>query len=290
MIESITFAKPDAPPEKLIAGHAWTLPAIARMSRSRRISFAPGLNVLFGVNGSGKSTILNALAEWSGAAETGLSCITESHLSDTTGFSGHKSVERIAASVVHDGRPVVYGSANLKPGVRCNGEVSDDHMRLGLGTLFDMERASSGEQTIRSIRHALDVLEGRSPFPDAIDRRILPGRLNDVWEARLAIVENRHVRSGAEGPPTVILDEPDAHLSFVAQANLWAGLLGDREVAGCFQIIVATHSPFALCVPHANLIALSPELVEDTVAAVRHLGANIIPEGPIPSRRPAKRS
>jgi predicted ATPase len=50
-------------------------------------------------------------------------------------------------------------------------------------------------------------------------------------------------------------------------------LLGSPEIAARFQIIVATHSPFALMVPHAHIVEMSDGFVAETRKAIKHLAA-----------------
>ena len=66
---------------------------------------------------------------------------------------------------------------------------------------------------------------------------------NETWNERKKIIveyfdENRKI---VKSKPTLLLDEPDAHLSFPMQRRLWQ-MLTNEKVLSSYQIIVTTHS------------------------------------------------
>ncbi len=66
---------------------------------------------------------------------------------------------------------------------------------------------------------------------------------NDIWRERKKIVieyynDNKKI---VKSKPTLLLDEPDAHLSFPMQRRLWQ-MLTNEKVLSSYQIIVTTHS------------------------------------------------
>ncbi|WP_126447981.1 ATP-binding protein [Sulfuricystis multivorans] len=91
--------------------------------------------------------------------------------------------------------------------------------------------------------------KGMSPvirFPEATDL-IKKGFLdfNKTWQYRYEHFKARYFDPKIpRSKPTLILDEPDRHLSLPMQAKLWSLLL-DPLVIQSFQIVVATHSLFA---------------------------------------------
>lgn len=52
------------------------------------------------------------------------------------------------------------------------------------------------------------------------------------------------------------LDEPDLHLGLDYQDHLWSKIIS--VVSQSYQVIVATHSPFAVSVPGATYLETTP--------------------------------
>ena len=82
----------------------------------KKIAFKPGLNILVGPYGSGKSTVLRLLAESTCSFQGGVSAITEHAISQGVdmmaglrlngGAGKHK--DKLGLKVHHDGQPVVF--------------------------------------------------------------------------------------------------------------------------------------------------------------------------------------
>lgn len=115
---------------------------------------------------------------------------------------------------------------------------------------------------------ALAVLSGRQPFPTEVRRTIDARGVNDVWRQAIAVLEKRLVGTIPRGQPSLLLDEPEANCSLVWQARLWT-LLSRPEVAAKFQIIVASHSAFALGIAHAHYIDTAPGFRQEVEANLR---------------------
>lgn len=92
--------------------------------------------------------------------------------------------------------------------------------------------------------------------------------VNSSWGHALDLVEERMVARIPKGQGSVLLDEPEANFSLLWQSRLWE-LLADPAVSESFQIIVASHSPFALNVPHANYIEFEPDYCADATALLQ---------------------
>lgn len=99
-------------------------------------------------------------------------------------------------------------------------------------------------------------------FPDAIEWRVAEGGFNDVWEARLKRVKALLQANGPAGPRTILMDEPESGFGLPWQAGFWHNVMRSAQAKN-FQIIVATHSPFALNVPDAHYIETQPGYLEE---------------------------
>ncbi len=243
----------------------------------RQLKFKPGLNILFGPNGCGKSTVLNILAHTMAAAQGGVSKVTQDHISSTVdmfaslrkrdGSKGDK-VDKVGLEVRHDGQPVVYSDPRKAVGL-IGGSFDDDFMEKGISEAMGASRRSHGQLSLSRTDGALAVLLGKRPFPCSVEFSMKKSHVNDQWVQAIELVEKRLQACIEPGQPTVILDEPEANFSLLWQSRLWA-LLGNPAVADKFQVIVASHSPFALGHAHAHYIEFEEGYTQSVEAALRN--------------------
>lgn len=269
--------------------------------RSPVTEFKPGLNILFGGNGSGKSTVLQMLGQTLAATQGGTSVVTSSWISDVVGFGGSHC--KLPCSVVHDGQPVMFFDARAKEGL-VGGSFDDDFFSLGVANA--MAKGSTGQLGFRRLERLLKVLldaqkEGaaqdsapkpeavRAPakgkrtaksferkagakslvpqgFPAEIEWKVSRDHLNAHWKARFDVVEQLLAAKRPQGPKTLLFDEPESGFSLPWQAGLWSNMFSKVDPEK-HQVIVATHSPFALGIDGANYIEMTPGyLLESKVA------------------------
>ena len=274
-------------------------------------TFKPGLNILFGGNGSGKSTVLQLLAQSLAASQGGTSTVTETWLREIFDtFGGPEPVCMLPCDVVHDGQPIMFFDARAKEGLIA-GTFDDDFMRLGLQNA--LASGSTGQLGLKRLHRMLALLtaskmaaqadsrpaaeapeapkkRGRQPkklqpepppksreplFPIEVAWRVNRKTVNSVWAAKLKVVDQMLAASCPLGPKTLLMDEPDSGFSLPWQAGLWGNILSQVDPSQ-FQLIVATHSPFALGIPGANYIEMKQGYVQDAKAALAALaGRNL---------------
>lgn len=242
--------------------------------RRKQLEFKPGLNILFGPNGCGKSTALNILAKTMAAEQGGRSAVTESFIHETVDMLGalpnprsgarKDMADKIALTVEHDGQPVLYCDPRKSVGLQ-GGAFDNDFFASGVVEVTQNRRLSHGLRSLARANAALGVLAGTLQFPPDILHGIKKQHVNDTWGLALDIAHARLKPTLEKGQPTVLLDEPEANLSLLAQAQLWK-LLSAPSVAQQFQVIVASHSPFALGIEHANYIEFEKGYVQETLA------------------------
>lgn len=188
----------------------WSLAAVQAMDS---LTIDPGVTFLAGENGSGKSTVLEALAVACGCPEEGGP--------STQWLKGPRSGEGLRGRV----RPTLSG-------VPLGGAWF-----LRAETFFDLARAAehaAGNQTSFEDAQLLADFGWRSP------------RLLSHGQSFLGLFE---ARMGAQS--LWFLDEPEAPLSFRSQLAL-LGLMHALVGVGS-QFIVATHSPVLLAFPGATI-------------------------------------
>ncbi len=251
MFKSISFANLKASSK---FGYAAQLPYF---KERESLNFTPGLNVLFGPNGCGKSTILKMLGGAMCATQGGVSTITESALRENVDLwagasSDSKPASKAGLHVVHDGKPVVFSDPRMHQGLM-GGSFDDDFFEKGVIETSHISKRSHGQAVLARVDSALATLLGKVPFPDTVDNRLDKRALNDTWKRGLTVLEEQMASNCEAGLPTVLLDEPEANFSLVWQARIWK-LLAQPDVSQKYQVIVASHSPFALGIAHANYI------------------------------------
>lgn len=300
-----------------VSGWAWTIPFFATHDR---MTFEPGLTILFGPNGSGKSTVLDLIARpaccWH--YDCVIPCMTGPYdvhnlsLDDTpnvadpherylTALHAHHGGRTPAgrADIEWDGAPVFlqdFRGAVARPSSiaieedmtrlaaadsRSSGESALLILEGGLRHLEDLARTYSAG----AFRSAIDALSqtavSRSPrgfgaqrWTDVdvvADIRKYLDRAQRGWfdirRNELLAWRDYMLSMPIGDRVTALLDEPDAHLSIPAQAELWRRL---ERLAANVQLVVATHSPFALSA-NATIIEMVPGYVDACRAALRTL-------------------
>lgn len=255
------------------------------------VCFRPGLNVLWGRNGAGKSTILKVLSRLTCSEQGGRSVVTEEAIrAFFPGFGADKQ-EKFGLLLEHDGQATVTASAGTRYGLGLGG-FDDDFFLEGFISLN--QKGSSGQNQMGLLDRALSQymtvarpeptspkrtgrtpLMRREPAPPPepawpeVDWRVTEQGVNDLWAGRVRKMRERLFTAQIPtGPHTVILDEPDQSLDLDMQARLWAAMpriLRDKNL----QVICATHSVFATNLPDAHYVELTPGYLAEVRAVLR---------------------
>ena len=120
MIKSLTIKKRD---KKSFTDYEY-VHEIELFKRQPTIEFKPGINVVFGPNGGGKSTVLSLLALHLAAKQGGYSRVTTT-LCDAVLETWGGSDMALPGDVEHDGQSTLYFGAEEKEGLR-RGHFDDD--------------------------------------------------------------------------------------------------------------------------------------------------------------------
>lgn len=242
------------------------------------IDFKPGLNILFGPNGSGKSTIVGLCAYLLAADQGGISTVTENWVRQVIfnrriGLTQEKTP--LNAEVIHDGQAVCYVDPRKAIGLT-GGTFDDDFFEQGVSNLFGSRKSSGQVAQYRFQTCALYLLNiPKEPdakkkgtkksrnaefheMPVEIDWRYKKDKngdwgVNDVWSKALDEAVEILSPKCPVGPRTFLLDEPESGYSLVWQGRFWKNIMQHPAIKDK-QVIVATHSPFALNIPDAHYI------------------------------------
>lgn len=303
MIESLTYT----PVEKSCMPWASKVPYF---QANPTTTFKPGLNIIFGPNGSGKSTLLKMLGTTLAAIQGGRSVVTDSWMRDLFGFSEDRI--KLPCAVVHDGQPIRYFDARAKEGL-VGGGFDDDFMMLGVMNIMNkgstgqltMHRvegmlkslmepakpedskpaaekpAKTTKKPAARSRKAASVERKESSFenpflsaehPSDIQWKVMRKGANSVWAERIKLVDAMLAPKCAKGPQTLLFDEPESGFNLDWQARVWLNVLSKVDPAR-HQVIVATHSPFALGMPNANYIEMEPGSIDHALSLLRMFAA-----------------
>lgn len=261
MIHKITIKNPSKTPIK------W-LPKVEALKEPRSFEFKPGLNILWGRNGAGKSTLTKLLARLTHCEQGGRPVVTKDSVNNL--ISGESLWDRLDAresiELIQDGQAVRYFDPGNAVGLAYGGAAFDwDFGAEGVqNVLF---KGSSGETTMQRFDRILsEVIVEDVP---KVEWKIPRDSVNDDWKKYIEIVDHFLSKNSKEvGSPTIILDEPERSYDLNSQVGTWRFL---RAYADKTQFIVASHSLFALNIPEANYIDISPGYLKASVEAMELL-------------------
>lgn len=229
----------------------------------KEIEFKPGLNILFGPNGCGKTTALSIAGAYSGVKEKGWSQPPAPFDINNVPFPkcfAKMCVGEVEADVEWDGSPSYFATST--------GEVvvphafDDDNMMEQLQVMF--AKPSSGQLRLHNLGKMMQTLmKGKIPDLTVADVK----GVNDVWAAARKGFAEYAKSLPRTGQLTLLLDEPDRSLSLPVQFDLWTKAA--PQWATRVQVIVAAHSPFCLVAPNAHIIDCVSGYREDCMAALK---------------------
>lgn len=281
------------------AGYITKLPAIGR----RQFTFGPGVTVLLGENMCGKTSLLSTMASycccppsggWSAFVPPLL--LGQSAASPSSYTPYPQCLDGLyhdcEAAVEWDGSPAFFYSADSCVNLGDNGS-NDGVIGAGEGLNLLWTKPSSGGRHLYHFNKMLETLSiDRDGTPNKHDN--LYKQTNDNWRKAIDMYRDFLKTKPRNGPPTIFMDEPERSVSLYNQVYFWTKIL--PLVAQDFQVIIATHSVFALGVPGARILEMTPGFAASVLKSIRCLAAAGEPNvtgpadgsKPTPPRRPNK--
>lgn len=249
-------------------------PKVAAFVGTERFDFGPGLNVVWGPNASGKTTLLRAMARMLCCEQGGEQKVTFEAWRRVSERLSHAPKLRDGLRLEHDGSPVAFFDPSDVPGL-VDGAFDWDFGSMGVANA--MAKGSAGQLVVHRGRALWSRLAGKEPWPEPewkqVPRGTERGRLVETLLAPTVGVEPQRA--------TALLDEPSRSLDVRVEDAMWTALEVHSERT---QIVVATHSWRALFLPGASYVDVVPGYLEEArcrfldraVRAVRsELGAAI---------------
>lgn len=244
---------------KIINGYLTQLPGF---HEGKTFQFSEGMNVLFGPNGCGKSSVLKMIKAYCGipdgkggwsriSSELALGAQVQNHFPWVyRAYSPGQS----DCFVIWDGTPTFFNEGDVKVDQWAwftHKEIlSEDGMTTEAEQMDVMAaKPSSGQYRMGKLNKLFNML--RNP----------PNLLNPVCSHPTQRAEQLYIQSlPRDGKVTLILDEPERALSLPKQLELFKLL---EQMSNDFQIIIATHSPFVLFDLKAKLFDIQEGYVSE---------------------------
>lgn len=207
----------------------------------KEMVFAPGLNIIWGKNGSGKSSALKLMSSMFHAEQGRYSVITSTSCSEL--FDMGKALPS-GIEFKHDGQGIAYYDPHATPGLIGGMAGFDyDFTKEGISSIFT--KGSSGELVINEIGKILKKLDSK---------KTLEPSYNVQKGSRVSLVKEFFKPNIEQGQITILLDEPDRSLDITNQLLMWEGF---PRLSRKYQFIIASHSLFAANIKNANYIELN---------------------------------
>jgi len=223
---------------------------------NKKFKFKKGVNILFGPNGCGKSTILNTLKAYCGIKDGGWTYFNDPMQLASNEFPFAYlglTPSRCMADVTWDGTPSFYNDGDIKVDSTfffANSLSTNDGITSEAEQFDAMaEKPSSGQYRIGKVNKVLNMIRD-IPQLAATESPTALGKNEFAYWASL----------GQKGPQTVLLDEPERALSIPLQKKLFSDALPKFND---IQIILATHSIFALGMKDAHFVEFEDNYISE---------------------------
>lgn len=259
------------------SGFAAELPNL----KGRRFEFTDQINVLFGPNGCGKTTIMKVAAGHTGI-NTKDKLFSGGWNRPPRGFYGDAAefpasfkkttFGEVSADVAWDGQPAFLNSASLSesglnlPSFVESAEDSPDGMMDMMEQVSLIHaKFSEGEYRLYKIKKVIDTL--KKPPVVKLEDEERDSTTQKAYKAYLRTLPRN-------GRMTLLWDEPDRSLNVKNQIDFWTVFLPNMVRGTNYQIIIATHSLIPLLLPKFeffNLIDVEPGYYEKSKKDIKAL-------------------
>lgn len=224
--------------------------------------FEPGLNIVYGPNGSGKSTLLTGLAIELHVWLTNWPRVTKESVmlfNRPTGMADGLVID-------HDGTPARYLGVD-EPAFAPTGGIKKQELKALKATADMRNKAaknmSHGQASVAKLVRFLKAKPERVRY--SMSAKKATATWKPYYDCAVESLKNKSKQKGAPKQQVILLDEVDRSLDFARQAAVWKQL---RLLAKNHQIIIASHSPFAVNVPGAHYIETTPHYLNNSRKAL----------------------
>jgi hypothetical protein len=221
MIKSITFNNIEKCP----------LPWVSKAFKNgTKIEFEPGINLLLGPIGTGKSALLSLIATYFHCKQGGFQCLTDQSMQDLKNIEDSLN----AVSFEHDGYMIKYFAPFETHGL-IGGGAAFDFDFFDAGVRNCMMKCSNGQ---KSLDRFVQTFKSVTPFD----------KLKNFRHKNIDIIKEFLFKSTLSNLdfnpiPTALFDEPELSLDPLLQEIFWKKqVLNQKNI----QFVIASHSYFAI--------------------------------------------
>lgn len=248
--------------------NAYNNPTLAKNLLNRTFYFEPNkINLIFGPNASGKTTILKALGGVAGTSDG------YAHLYDPLEVSGlmeksttEKFKERKlrklmgnSAIIDWDGVPIYYDNfANRKSYGSLGdlgGSVLGNDLMTEVSYIMSKDRISQGQNSLYLLSRLVDIAKQHLSYKDIFAKYVNDDgtykdmRVNDTWEEAYKAQLDYYMsfpKSFENLPSTFLFDELDKSLDILNTCYLYENVLPKLVEKTGVQVIIISHNPIVL--------------------------------------------
>lgn len=253
-------------------GFPLSLPHFVQNNASRRFEFTPGVNILFGPNGCGKSTILDTLKSYCFIEKGGWTRLQDpmkfgmNSIRDLPHALAYFCPARCSAIVGWDGTPTLYNKGDIELSTESffysQGNLSDGITSQMEHVQFLADKPSTGQYRINRLNKIRDLIAS----PPSL---VMPSNIPSPNVMRALEDQKTYMQSlKSTGRCALLLDEPERALSVPMQRELFNMI---TEIGEFAQVIVATHSAFCLGIKQSNIIDIVPNYSTETLDIVKQI-------------------
>ena len=247
---------------------AYNNPTLAKNLLNRTFHFEPNkINLIFGPNASGKTTILKALGGVAGTSDG------YAHLYDpfeVSGLGEKSTTERFkenklrklmgnSAIVDWDGVPIYYDNfANRKSYGSLGdlgGSVLGNDIMTEVSYIMSKDRISQGQNSLYLLSRLVDIAKRHLSYKDIFAKYVNDDgtykdmRVNDTWEEVYKAQLDYYMsfpKSSENLPSTFLFDELDKSLDILNTCHLYENVLPKLVEKTGVQVIIISHNPIVL--------------------------------------------
>lgn len=224
------------------------------------------INLIFGPNGSGKTTILRALGGVAGTTDGYAQLLSPLDIRDFGEKASIKTFKRKlqklmrnSAIIDWDGTPIYYDNFANKISYGQLGDLGGSVLGDDIGTelqyIMSKDKISQGQNSIYLISRLFDIAKQNLSYKDIFSKYVnddgtyKPMKVNDMWEEAYKAQLDYYMgfeNSLKNLPGTFLFDELDKSLDIINIYYLYNKILPTLVKNTGVQIIIISHSPLVL--------------------------------------------
>ena len=242
-------------------------PILANYLLNRTFHFEPNkINLIFGPNASGKTTILKALAGNAGSSDgyptllSPLDCRGWDEETTTENFKKTLTKRMGNSAIIEwDGTPVYYDNFANRRTTGSIGDLTGSVLGNDIGVeiqyILSKNKISQGQNTIYLMSRLFNIANQKISFKDIFkdyvndDGTYKRMKVNDTWEKAYKAQLDYYMgfeNSMKNLPGTFLFDELDKSLDIINIYFLYTSILPQLVKSTGIQIIIISHSPLVL--------------------------------------------